>query len=129
MGDATSAELGALANGRWDAGDVDGWLALFRDDASFWIPGEGPLAGDHEKPAARPAVERLMAAGGRWVIEQYTSPNGVATLFEQPVTRGDETIRYHGVDVYEFRPDDLTRFAAWIHCPHEYPRFARAWAD
>jgi hypothetical protein len=85
--DTHSAEMGAQANSLWDAGDVDGWLSLFRDDASFWIPGDGPLAGDHRKAAARVPVLRLMSAGGRYVIEQYRSPMGVATLFEQPVVR------------------------------------------
>lgn len=127
--DTHSAQMGAQANSLWDAADVDGWLSLFRDDASFWIPGDGPLAGDHRKEAAREPVLRLMSAGGRWVIEQYRSPMGVATLFEQPVTRGEETIRYHGMDVYEYRPDDLERFVAWILCPHEYPKFAAAWAE
>ena len=127
--DSHSAEMGAKANALWDAADVDGWLGLFRDDASFWIPGDGPLAGSHDKESARPAVHRLMAAGGRFVIEQYKSPMGIATLFEQPVARGEDTIRYHGMDVYEYRPDDFERFAGWILCPHEYPRFAAAWAE
>lgn len=68
-----------------------------------------------------------MSAGGRFVIEQYKSPMGTATLFEQPVVKDGETIRYHGMDVCEYRPPDFERFAAWILCPHEYPRFAAAW--
>jgi hypothetical protein len=120
--------MGAQANSLWDGRDVDGWFALFRDDASFWIPGEGPLAGYHNKEEARAPVTRLMSAGGRWVIEQYKSQMGIASLFEQSVTKGADTIHYHGVDVYEFRPDDFDLFAGWILCPHEYPKFAAAWA-
>ena len=124
-----AGEMGVRANAFWDDADVDGWLGLFRDDASFWIPGDGPLAGDHRKATAREAVYRLMSAGGRYVIEQYRSPMGIATLFEQPVQRDGEIIRYHGMDVYEYRPDDFERFCAWILCPHEYPKFAAAWGE
>lgn len=119
--DTHSAQMGAQANTLWNAGDVDGWLSLFRDDASFWIPGEGPLAGDHRKEAARGPVLRMMSAGGRYVIEQYRSPMGVATLFEQPVLRGEETIRYHGMDVYEYRPTTSNGLSPGFCAPTSIP--------
>jgi ketosteroid isomerase-like protein len=44
----------------WDAGDVDGFLAAFHDDASFYVPGATWLSGDHDKQAARPVLAALM---------------------------------------------------------------------
>lgn len=130
---AHSQEVGRRANELWEAGDVLGWLSLFRDDAHFWVPGEASISGDHTKEAFAPILERLMSAGsegsGRWVIEQYASPMGTSNLMEQKVAVEGPEILYHAMDCYEWRPDDFTKFAVWMLFAHEYPRFAEAWGE
>ena len=124
--------LVARAQERWEAGDVEGWLAMFHEDAKLFVPGETAVSGDHDKASFREVGERLLRAvgdsSGQWVIDTYVSPNGAVCLVDQKVDSGGETLHYHAMLLYELKDPTDDRFAFWWLMVHEYDAFAAAWA-
>ena len=119
----------AAAYAKWDAGDVDGLLAMFADNAMFIVPGTTRISGDHDKVAFRPVLEAMAgetAAGRhrRQLICTYEGESGAMWLFDSYVTIAGQEQKYHAVHEWGIR--DGKPFV-WMLYVHEYDVFDRAW--
>jgi ketosteroid isomerase-like protein len=81
----------ASAYDRWDAGDVEGFLALFPDNAVFVVPGSIRLSGQHDKVAFRtvPGEGLEATTAGRHrqeLVCSYDGPSGTMCVFDTCVT-------------------------------------------
>jgi len=113
---------------RWNAGDFEGLLTLFTDDATFAVPGETSVSGDHDKAGFRAVLEKVAEASkaGRHrqeVICRYAGDSGIVVLFDNYVGEGAAQ-KYHSVHEWIFRDG---RPFAWMLYVHEYDIFADAW--
>lgn len=121
----------AAAYEKWDAGDFDGLLALFHDDAMFIVPGKTRVSGDHDKASFRLVLADLAAAAaasehGRELICSYGGTDGAMWLFDNYVTVGGRPEKYHSVHEWGFREG---RPRVWMLYVHEYDIFDQAWAS
>jgi len=124
----TPSETVMLGYERWDAGDFDGLLDLFADDAVFVIPGATSVSGTHDKAAFRAVLDKVAAETKadrhrQELICSYTGDSGVIAIFDNYV--GDEDAKYHSVHEWIFRDGTLH---AWMLYVHEYDVFASTWA-
>jgi ketosteroid isomerase-like protein len=127
-GPTDAHETIALAYERWGAGDLDGFLDLFDDDAVFVVPGRTPLSGDHDKAAFRSVLDRVAEATrvGRHrqeLVCTYQGDSGTALVFDT-YFGPDETDKYHSVHEWIFKEG---RPHVWMLYVHEYDLFARLW--
>ena len=125
----TPSETVADGYARWAAGDFDGLLALFDDEAMFIIPGTTSVSGTHDKAAFRDVLQRVedASAEGRHrqeLVCSYEGASGVAAVFDTFTGDGEE--KYHSVHEWIFRDG---RPHAWMLYVHEYERFAAVWAS
>jgi ketosteroid isomerase-like protein len=125
----TPAETVTLAYLRWDAGDLDGLLALFADDAMFIVPGSTSVSGTHDKASFRAVLDAVGAAtrAGRHrqeLVCRYEGDSGIMAIFDTFV--GDDCAeQYHSAHEWVFRDGTLH---AWMLYVHEYDVFDSAWA-
>lgn len=120
----------AAAYAKWDAGDLDGLLAHFADDAKFFVPGATTVSGDHDKASFRRVLEDVakQTAAGRHrqeLICTYQADDGAMWLFDNHVTINGKNEKYHSVHEWGFRDE---RPAVWMLYVHEYDIFDRAWS-
>jgi hypothetical protein len=113
---------------RWDAGDIDGFLDLFDDDAIFVVPGATRVSGDHDKSGFRGVLARVAEAtrAGRHrqeLICTYLGDSGATLVFDNHFGPGEQD-KYHSIHEWIFRGD---RPHAWMLYVHEYDRFERLW--
>jgi ketosteroid isomerase-like protein len=118
-----SAEVAIAA---WDAGDIEGFLACFTDDARFFVPGSTRLSGDHTRATVGPVLAVALEPGRvkQGVIERYASPNGTVVLVDHEV--GGH--HYHAMHLFELADPAADRFACWWLFTHEHDAFEAAWA-
>ena len=113
----------------WAAGDAEPFLALFADDAKFFVPGATPVSGDHDKAAFRAVAEQVataMAEGTHTqeVIEINEVSTGAFVVIHNVVRRGTEEIHYHSVHAFQGAVPGCPYW--WLYL-HEYPEFERGW--
>lgn len=114
----------------WSKGDAEPFLALFADDARFFVPGTTPVSADHEgKAAFRPIAEQVAAslADGthtQEVIETYEQATGTIVVVHNVVRRGGDEIHYHSIHAFQGAVPGCPYW--WLYL-HEYPDFERAW--
>lgn len=111
-----------------DAGDIDGFLEIFSDDAVFIIPGATAISGDHDKATFRRVLERVADATRtghhrQELVSTYTGDSGAAAVFDTHIGPG-EADKYHSVHEWIFRDE---RPHVWMLYVHEYDLFARTW--
>lgn len=114
---------------RWDAGDVEGFLALFVDNAVFVVPGSTRLSGQHDKTAFSTVLGEVLEAttAGRHrqeLVCSYDGPSGTMCVFDTFVTIAGEEHQYHSA--HEWMVRDGKPYA-WMLYLHEYATFERAW--
>ena len=114
---------------RWNAGDVEGFLATFRDDAIFVVPGKTRVSGDHDKAGFRRVLEEISAAAreGRHKQElvcSYFGPNGSTHVFDNFVSINDRETKYHSIHEWILRDGSPQ---VWMLYVHEYEVFDQAW--
>src|SRR5437763_11279667 len=86
----------AATYAKWNAGDVDGVLAKFADNAMFLVPGTTRISGDHDKASFRPVLAELV--GLRQVlICTYDGQSGAMWLFGTYATIDGQEQKYHAV--------------------------------
>ena len=117
------------AEDKYIQGDVEGFLALFRDDAQFCIPGGTPLSGDHDPASFRPVLERIAAAvrSGSYkpeLICRYADAKGAVSIFDNHVTVNGEATKYHSVHEWIMRDGKVAVLLVYLH---EYELFEAAW--
>lgn len=122
-------EIVAAAYQRWDAGDHDGLLSMFPDDAMFVIPGSTPLSGDHDKAGFRGVLDRIGTAAKsghhtQKLICSYDAPGGSACVFDNYVKVNGAEVKYHSVHEWILR-DGAPQ--VWMLYVHEYDIFQAAW--
>ena len=115
---------------RWEAGDVDGLLSLFHDNAKFFIPGSTPVSGDHDKASFRAVLETVTArtaegSHSQHIIDSYVGTGGVSAVLDNVITRDGEEIKYHSMHLWEWAEGD--KLSYWWLFVHEYKQFERAW--
>ena len=115
----------------WSTGDAEPFLALFADDARFFIPGTTPVSADHEgKDAFRPIAARVAAALAdgthtQEVLETYENPTGAIVVLHNVVrASGGEEIHYHSMHAFQGAVPGCPYW--WLYL-HEYDQFERAW--
>ena len=116
------------AYARLDAGDADGFLAVFRDDAKFFVGGATSISGDHDREGFRTIVPRLASVAGQLKRDHLgliANDEWASSVVHEYVTRDGEEIGYHVMHGWETRDGELAYF--WIYV-HEYDAFDRAWA-
>ena len=117
------------AYAKFGAGDVEGLLDMFHDDAMFYVPGQTRVSGDHEKSAfvtsiAAPVMEISGGSFKEDILDIYTSDHGAAVVLHHSLTRDGQEINYHTIHVWDVKGD---KFNAWWEYPHEFDQFQRAW--
>jgi ketosteroid isomerase-like protein len=110
----------------WSAGDVDGFLACFTDDARFFVPGATRISGDRTRADIGPVLAAILEPGRlrEGEIERYASPNGVVVLVDHEV--GGH--HYHAMHLFELADPAAERFGFWWLFVHEHDAFEAAWA-
>ena len=125
----TITETIDVAYQRWEAGDTDGFLELFDDDAVFVVPGTTPVSGDHDKSGFRAVLQKVAQAtrSGRHrqeLVCRYLADSGAALVFDTHFGPA-ESDKYHSVHEWVFRGG---RPYVWMLYVHEYDSFARLWS-
>jgi ketosteroid isomerase-like protein len=118
------------AYSRFGKGDIDGLMAMCRDDMTFYVPGDTRISGDHTKEAfVRDVIANVMAlSGGTFreeILDVFTGANGAAVVLHHWLDRDGESYSYHATHNW-YIEDGL--FTQWWEYPHEYDQFAKAWA-
>ena len=86
------------AYAKFGAGDVEGLLDMFHDDAMFYVPGQTRVSGDHEKSAfvtsiAAPVMEISGGSFKEDILDIYTSDHGAAVVLHHSLTRDGQEIK------------------------------------
>lgn len=123
-------DLIAEAYGHWDAGDIDGLLAMFHDNAMFMVPGTTRVSGDHDKASFRRVLADVASATEagdhrQELICSYDGSDGAMWLFDNHVTIDGRAEKYHSVHEWGFQDG---RPRVWMLYVHEYDIFERAWS-
>lgn len=114
------------AYARLDRGDIDGLLALFTDDARFFVPGSTRISGDHERGTIGGILQTIAATElKRDLLDFLISDYSVAVVVHEYVRRGDEELDYHAIHVWDLKDGKVPYL--WFYV-HEYDRFELAWA-
>lgn len=111
---------------RWDVNAV---LALFADDAKFFVPGTTRISGDHDRARIPEVLEtmRAVCAGvlRRDVLDVVATSSGAIAVLHEYVTRDGHEFDYHSIHDWDVRNDKVAYW--WVYV-HEYDRFDRAWS-
>jgi ketosteroid isomerase-like protein len=111
---------------RWD---TDAVLALFADDAKFFVPGATRVSGDHDRDRIADVLGTMkeIAAEGfrRDVLAVTATPSGAMAVLHEYVTRDGQELDYHSIQDWDVRNG---RVAYWWVYVHEYDQFDRAWS-
>lgn len=97
----------------WERGDPEGAWEFYADDVVMRLPGRGTLAGAHAgRDAVIAAIRALLARTGDAsveveVLDRLESPDRVALVLREAVTRGDERLELRRVNVYRVRGDKI----------------------
>lgn len=122
-------EVIAAAYEHWNSGDLEGFLALFADDALFVVPGSTRLSGEHDKAAFHRVCKELASATeeGRFrqeLVCSYDGPSGSACVVDNLARMDGRETKYHTVHEWVLRDGKLQ---VWMLYVHEYSLFERAW--
>jgi ketosteroid isomerase-like protein len=123
-------EIATRAYQRWSAGDIDGLLDLFVDDAQFIVPGSTTISGEHDKEGFRDVLEHVgeLSIAGQHrqeLVCSYEGPSGAVWVFDNAVAVDGQELEYHSVHEWVVRHGELH---AWMLYVHEYDRFEEAWS-
>ena len=125
------ADIEAMVQKAYDhfgKGDLDGLLAMFHDDAMFYVGGDTQVSGDRPKAKFGDLVGAVMQlSGGTFkedILDIYTSAHGAAVVLKHHLERDGESLEYHTIHVWDVKGD---KFSAWWEYPHEFDVFQRAW--
>jgi len=123
-------EMIEAAYERWREGDVDGFLALFPDDAVFVIPGRTRVSGRHDKASFRRVLEHVVAVtrAGKYrseLVTTYDAPGGSMYVFDNVVVVDGEQRTYHSAHEWALRDDTP---CGWTLYVRDYDLFSRVWA-
>ncbi len=90
----------------WERGDTDSAFSFYAPDVVMHLPGRGTLAGDHiGKDAVIAAIHGLLdrtddASALVEVIDRLSSPDRVAMLLREVVTRDGEVLDLRRINTY-----------------------------
>jgi ketosteroid isomerase-like protein len=107
----TADEVVTAYAAAWARGDPEGAWAFYAGDVVMRLPGRGSLAGTHiGRVAVIEAIRTLLARTGDTAVEvevldRLESPERVALVLREVVTRGDERLELRRVNVYRVRGD------------------------
>jgi ketosteroid isomerase-like protein len=115
---------------RWREGDVEGFLALFPDDAVFTVPGGTRISGVHDKASFRKVLEHVVAVtrAGRYRSElatSYDAAGGRMLVFDNVVVVDGVQRTYHSVHEWTLRNGEPRSWTLYVR---EYDLFSRVWA-
>jgi len=118
------------AYARWRDGDIDGFLAVFPDDAVFTVPGSTRVSGAHDKASFRRVLEHVVAVtrAGHYrsnLVTTYEAPEGTMFVFDNVVVV-DGTERTY-CSVHEWAVRDGAPYG-WTLYIREYDLFSRVWS-
>lgn len=124
------AALVRSAMQRLDAGDVDGFLSYFTDDAKFFIGGKTRISGDHDRASFREIAPQLAVEEGRLRRDLINVAVGrddswADAIVHDYVTRDGTEYDYHAVLEWQMKDGKVAYF--WVYV-HEFDAFAAAWA-
>jgi len=95
--------------GAWGRGDPEAAFTWYADDVVMRLPGRGSLAGEHRgREAVIATIKALLARTDGLpaeveVLDRLTSPERVALLLREAVSRGDERLELRRVNTYRVR--------------------------
>jgi ketosteroid isomerase-like protein len=115
---------------RWRQGDIEGFLAMFPDDAVFVVPGRTRVSGTHDKAAFRKVLEHVVAVtrAGRYrseLVTAYDAPDGEMLVFDNVVVVDGDERTYHSVHEWTLRDGRPLRWTLYVR---EYDLFSRVWS-
>ncbi|MFI5045567.1 MAG: nuclear transport factor 2 family protein [Acidimicrobiia bacterium] len=120
----------AAAYQRWSDGDVEGFLALFPEDAVFVVPGRTRVSGQHDKASFRGVLEHVVAVtrAGRYrseLVTSYDAEGGSMYVFDNVVIVDGVEKTYHSVHEWTLRDGTPCVWTLYIR---EYDLFSQVWA-
>ena len=115
---------------RWRRGDVEGFLALFPDDAEFTVPGRTRISGTHDKASFRKVLEHVVdvTRDGRYSSElttSYDAPDGEMLVFENRVVVDGVERTYRSVHEWTLHDGEPRSWTLYVR---EYDLFSRVWS-
>lgn len=128
-GQHPSEKLLAELYERFAKGDIEGVLAMCRDDIKFTVPGKAPLSGVYDKQVFVQLIGLVMqiSAGtfGEKLVDIIANDyHGVAVL-DQWLERDGKRIEYRTDHIWGIEDGKIT---SWEERPGNQEEFNRAWS-